>query len=165
MQLTESKRKYILLGIVAFIIIGFIIAKVLASKQDEEFSIDDVLYQQVSQLYNEGDYPEAGELINDLLTRQPKSEVVNYLGGLITANLGDYKHSSVLLQKTIDINPYKVEDAMFMLQFGEVLFFAERYKDAKIVLGQCRESGWIPESNPNYQERVNELLNQIEQMD
>lgn len=165
MQLIESKRKYILLSIVAFIIIGFIIAKVLASKQDEEFSVDDLLYQQVSQLYSEGNYPEAGELINDLLTRQPKSEVVNYLGGVITANLGDYKQSAILLQKTLDINPYKMEDAMFMLQFGEVLFFAERYKDSQIVLEQCRESGWVPESNPTYQERVNELLTQIEQMD
>lgn len=81
MQFTESRRKYILLGFVAFIIIGFITAKVLGSKQDEEFLIDDTLYQQASQLYNEGNYPAAGELIDDLLLRQPNSEIVNYLGG------------------------------------------------------------------------------------
>lgn len=164
MQFTETTRKYILIGFVAFIIVGFITAKVLASKQDEEFVVDDKLYQQASELYNEGKYPAAGELINELLLRQPNSEIVNYLGGLNSANNGDYKQSVVLLQKTLDINPHKVEDPMFMLQFGEALFFAERYDDSKIVLEKCREWGWVPESYPTYQERVMELLTQIENM-
>lgn len=164
MQFTESTRKYILIGFVAFIIVGFITAKVLASKQDEEFVVDDTLYQQASELYNEGKYPAAGELINELLLRQPNSEIVNYLGGLNSANNGDYKQSVVLLQKTLDINPHKVEDPMFMLQFSEALFFAERYNDSKIVLEKCREWGWVPESYPTYQERVMELLTQIENM-
>lgn len=64
----------------------------------------------------------------------------------------------------MDINPHKVEDPMFMLQFGEVLLFAERFGDSKIVLEKCREWGWIPESYPTYQERVTELLTQIENM-
>ncbi|MGN7479723.1 tetratricopeptide repeat protein [Solibacillus silvestris] len=165
MQLTESKRKYILLGIVTFIIIGCITAKVLASKQDEEFLTNDTLYQQASQLYTVGNYAEAGGIINELLLRQPNSETVNYLGGLIIANLGDYKQSAILLQKALDINPHKVEDAMFMLQFGEVLFFAERYDDSKMVLERCREWGWIPEEYPTYQERITELLTQMENME
>lgn len=164
MRLTESKRKYILLGIVAFIIAGFITAKVLASKQDEEFLRDNLLYQQTSQLYNDGKFTEAENLVNDLLLRKPNSEVVNYLGAVITANLADYNRSSILLQKTLDINPHKVEDPMFMLQFGEVLFFVERYEDAKIVLEKCREEGWVPQDYPTYQERVTELLTQIENM-
>ncbi|WP_336046118.1 tetratricopeptide repeat protein [Solibacillus ferritrahens] len=164
MQFTESTRKYILIGFVAFIIVGFISAKVLGSKQDEEFLVDDTLYQQANQLYNEGNYPAAGELIDDLLLRQPNSEIVNYLGGLINANNGNYKQSAILLQKTMDINPHKVEDPMFMLQFGEVLLFAERFEDSKIVLEKCREWGWLPESYPTYQERVTELLTQIENM-
>lgn len=164
MQFTESTRKYILLGIVAFIIVGFITAKVFASKQDEEFLTEDMLYQQSTQLYSEGNYAEASNFINELLFKQPKSEAVNYLGGLVAANLGDYTQSAILLQKTLDINPHKVEDPMFMLQFGEVLFFAERHQDAKIVLEKCREWNWVPESYPTYQERVTELLTQIENM-
>lgn len=53
---------------------------------------------------------------------------------------------------------------MFMIQFAEVLFFAEKYLDSKIVLEQCRDWGWTPETYPNYQERVMELLNQIDNM-
>lgn len=162
MQLKESTRKYILLGMVLFIVIGLISAKVMAKKQDNEFLADDAMYQQASQLYTEGHYAEATEMINILLSRQPKSEVVNYLGGLLTANNGDYTQAAILLQKTLDINPHKVEDPMFMLQFAEVLFFAERYKDAKVVLEKCREWGWAPEDYPTYQERVTDLLTQIE---
>lgn len=164
MHLLESKRKYILLGIVAFVLVGVIASKVLASKQNETFLEEDILYQQVSQLYSEDKFSEATLLGEELLKRQPKSEVVNYLNGLIAANNGEYHQSAILLQKSMDINPYKVEDPMFMLQFGEVLFLAERYEDAKVVLEKCREWGWVPEEYPTYQERVTELLTQIENM-
>ncbi|WP_042470963.1 tetratricopeptide repeat protein [Bacillus ndiopicus] len=162
MQLKESTRRYILLGMVLFIVIGLISAKVMAKKQDNEFLAEDALYQQASQLYGQGSYAEASEVINELLKRKPKSEIVNYLGGLIAANNDDYTQAAILLQKTLDINPHNVEDPMFMLQFAEVLFFTERYEDAKIVLEKCREWGWAPESYPTYQERVTELLTQIE---
>lgn len=164
MQFTKPNRKYILFSIVVFIIIGLIAAKVLASEQDKEFLVDDQLYQQASQLYSAGNFAGAEELINDLLLSKPNSEEVNYLGGVITANLGDYKRSVILLQKSLDINPYKAEDPIFMLQFGEALFFVERYEDAKIVLEKCREAGWIPEEYPTYQNHVIELLSQIENM-
>ena len=164
MQLKESTRKYILLGIVIIIAAALISAKVFANKQDAAFLADDALYNQAKQLYQEGNNAEASNVINALLLKQPKSEAVNFLGGLISADNGDYKQSVILLQKTLDINPYKVEDAMFMLPFAEVLFFAERYDDAKVVLEKCREWGWVPEAYPTYQERVTELLTQIENM-
>lgn len=164
MRFKESTRKSILLGVVAFIVIGLVSAKVLAKQQDTEFAMEDLLYQQANQLYSEGNYSEASISINELLLEQPKSEAVNYLGGLIAANNGDYTQSAILLQKTMDINPHKVEDAMFMLQFGEVMFFAERYGDAKTVLIRCQEAGWLPEEYPTYQERITELLTSIETM-
>ena len=162
MRLTEKNRKYILLGIVAFIIVGIFTAKILGSKQDEQFAYENQLYAQASQLYTDGNYIDAMATINELLELQPNSQEVNYLGGLIAANTGDYKQSAILLQKTIDINPYKVEDALFMLQFGEILFFSERYEDAKVVLLECQKQGWETEEYPNYQQRVTELLAQIE---
>ncbi|WP_107839193.1 tetratricopeptide repeat protein [Metasolibacillus meyeri] len=164
MQLKESTRKYILLGMILFIVIGLVSAKVMAKKQDDEFLADDALYQYSSQLYSQGSYEEASEMVNELLKRQPKSEVANYLGGLIAANKADYTQAAILLQKTLDVNPYKVEDPMFMLQFAEVLFFAGRPDDAKVVLEKCREWGWAPESYPDYQGRVTEILTQIENM-
>lgn len=165
MNLNESTRKYILFGIVLLIVIGIFSAKLLANKQDTDFAKDDVLYQQATNLASQGNYVEAATFSSELLLRQPNSEAVNYISGMITANTEDFKQAAIFLQKTIDINPHKIEDAMFMIQFGEVLYFAERYDDAKIILEKCREWGWVPEDYPTYQERVTELLAQIESME
>ena len=162
MNLKETTRKYILLGAVLFIIVGLVSAKVLAKEQDKQFTTEDGLYQQAAELYNEGNYADSSVYTNKLLLTQPKSEAVNYLGGLVAANTGEYEQAAILLQKTLDINPHKVEDEMFMLQFGEVLVLAERKEDAKTVLVRCQESAWAPEDFPEYQNRVAELLAQIE---
>ncbi|MER2190022.1 MAG: hypothetical protein ABS951_03605 [Solibacillus sp.] len=164
MRLTEKNRRYILVGMVAFIVIGIFTAKILGSKQDEQFMYEDALYAQANQMYQEGNYIDAMVFSNELLELQPKSEDANYLGALIAAQTGEYKQAAILLQKTMDLNPYKVEDSIFMLQFGEILFMAERHDDAKVVLEKCREMGWVPEELPTYQERVTKLLTQIENM-
>lgn len=162
MEIKESTRKYILIGLVLVIVIGLISAKFLGKKQDEEFAMDDALYQHVSQLYSDGNYEEAAEYSTELLTRQPDAEATNYIGGLIAANTGELEQAAILLQKTLEINPYKVEDPMFMLQLAEVLYGAERYADAQTVLVTCRDKGWAPAELPTYQERVAQLLAEIE---
>lgn len=164
MQFKESTRKYILLGLVILIVVGIVSAKLLASKQDEEFTYDDMLYQQAAQLFQEDNNEDASFYINELLLKQPDSEMANYLGGLIASGNGEYDQAVILLQKSLDLNPHKVEDPMFMIQFAEVLFFAGKYAESKIVLEKCRDWGWTPEAYPNYQDRVMELLNQIDNM-
>lgn len=162
MKLKESYRKYILLGVIGFIIIGLIVAKIMAKNQDEQFIRNDLLYEQVQKLYNEENYEEAVVYIEELLKTQPNSEVVNYMGALIYSINQDYNKAAILMQKTLDINPHKVDDAIFMLQLGEIFYQAKRYDDARIVLTHCQEKGWAPEEYPNYQDKVLELLNSIE---
>ncbi|MBM7609061.1 putative Zn-dependent protease [Lysinibacillus composti] len=152
------------MGIVAFIVLGVIVANVMASKQDKQFSMEDTLYKQATELHSQGNNTEAATYIKELLKLQSESEAVNYLGAVIAASNNEMQQAATLLQKTLDINPYKVEDPMFMLQFGETLYHIERYDDAKIVLTRCQEAGWAPESFPTYQERVAELLSLIENM-
>jgi predicted Zn-dependent protease len=162
MRLRESHRKYILLGLVFFIVVGLIFAKVMAKKQDEQFLTNELLFEQAQQLYAEGDYESATKYINEVLKKQPNSEIVNYTAGLISVLNEDYKKAAILLQKTIEINPHRVEDPIFMLQLGETFYHAERMDDAKIVLKHCQDAGWAPDKMPSYQERVTELLNSIE---
>lgn len=164
MTITEPVRKYILSGIVAFVVIGLIVANVLASKQDEDFSSNDILYSQAIQLQADGNYEDAWEAISKVLQTEPNSEIANYLAGIIAVNKGDVKQAAIYMQKTLDINPYKVEDATFMIQLGEIFVAAEKYEEAKIVLLRCQESGWAPEEIPNYQDHVATLLAQIENL-
>ncbi len=161
-HIKSSARKYILLGIIIFILLGLFIASILAKKQDDTFETEQLLYGQALQLYEAGDYVGAQSVIADLTKERTDSEVVNYLGGLIEAQNGNYKAAATLMQKSLDLKPYKVEDPMFMLQFGEILLHAERYEDAKKVLERCKESKWEPEDYPEYQTHVQAMLNQIE---
>lgn len=161
MQFSESVRRYILIVIVVLIFAGIVTSKVLANKQDEQYLIDDQLYQQVYRLYSNGSYEEAKVYSSELLKRVPNSEIANYLGGLIAAGNNDVLQATTLLQKTLDINPHKVEDPVFMLQFGEVLISANRKEDARIVLEKCRDMAWAPDNYPEYQQRINELLAQM----
>ena len=164
MEFTYKSRRYIFLAFVLFIIVGISTAKVLGAKQDEKYLTQYTYYQQAQQLVAEANYTEADKYLHELLLEQPNSEALNYLAGLTSANLGDFGKAAILMQKTLDINPYKVEDAMFMLQFGEILLNSERYEDAKIVLTRCKEMGWVPEQFPDYQQRITELLAQIEEL-
>lgn len=161
-RLNEKHRKYILLSIVSIIIVSFIVAKFIGKSQDEQFKKEVDLYAAASSLVSERKYTEATPIIGELLKLKPDSEATSYLGSIVYANNGDFQQAAILMQKALDINPYKVEDPMFMLQFGEILFFTERYEDAKIVLERCQESGWVTEEYPAYQERVQELLTYIE---
>lgn len=162
MRITDTSRKYILSGMVAFIVVGLIVANVMASKQDQKFATNEALYNQAIQLQVAGNIEGAEEAISQLLKNTPSSEQANYLAGLVAAQKDDMKQAAISMQKALAINPHKVEDPMFMLQLGEVFVNAKKYDEAKIVLLRCQESGWAPEEFPTYQEQVTSLLTQIE---
>lgn len=162
MRLTENIRRYILLSIVAFIIIGVFTAKYIGNKQDEQFMYEEMLYNQASNTYQEGNFSEALLYINELLKLQPGSEAVNYLGALITMDNSEFKQASILFQKTLDLNPYKVEDSIFLAQYGEVLLKLKQYDDAKSVFEKSYEWSWKLDNSQEFQEYLKQYLTQIE---
>lgn len=164
MTFTEPVRKYILSGIVAFIVIGLIVASVLANKQDEEFMMDESLYNHALQLQSSGDLEGAEVALSQVLKDQPNSEIANYAASLNMAQKGDMKQAAIHMQKVLDINPHKVEDPRFMIQMGEIFVGAEKYEEAKIVLLRCQESQWTLEDIPTYQEHVAALLAEVENL-
>ncbi|UUV25084.1 MULTISPECIES: M48 family metallopeptidase [Lysinibacillus] len=162
MTFTEPVRKYILSSVVALIVVGIIVATVLANKQDEEFMMDENLYNNAVQLQSSGDLEGAEVVLSQVLKSHSNSEIANYVTGITMAQSGDMNQAAILMQKVLDINPYKVEDPRFMIQLGEIFVGAERYAEAKIVLKRCQESQWTLEDFPNYQEHVASLLAQVE---
>ena len=162
MTFNEPVRKYMLSCIVALVVIGLIVASVLANKQDEKFMMDESLYNNAVQLQSNGDLEGAEEAISKVIENKPNSEIANYVAALTIAQKGDLKRAAIYMQKVLDINPYKVEDPRFMIQLGEIFVGAEKYEEAKIVLLRCQESQWTLDDFPNYQEHVASLLAQIE---
>lgn len=164
MGITDAIRKYILVSLVSLIVVGLIVANIIASKQDKEFASNEELYNQTFELRSKGDIEGASQIIQEVLKKAPNSEVANYMAGIVSAQKGDMKKASIYMQKTLDTNPYKVEDPMFMIQIGEIFVGAEKYEEAKIVLLRCQEMGWAPEELPDYQNQVSALLAQAENL-
>lgn len=160
MSSRESMKKYILIGISILIVMGLFIAYFMGKKQDKSFQEADALYSALVQHIQEEKYEEALILTEGLKEQQIKSEVLNYITAIVNANTGDFNQATKHMERTLYLNPHKVEDSMFMLQFVEMLLFAERMEDAAIVLEKCTTLP-IPESYPQYMERIEQLQEQL----
>ncbi|MBE1556412.1 tetratricopeptide repeat protein [Sporosarcina limicola] len=160
MNLSDSSRKYIVIGLSLFVMIGLITASIMGKKQNTAFQLDDTEYSHAVQQLQEGNYAGALEASSALETRQGSSEQVNYLIALAAANSGEIEKSLKHMQRTLDRNPHRVEDAMFMLQYAEFFVMAEQKDEAVLVLDRCATLP-IPEDYPEYQERVAQLQQQL----
>ncbi|AOV08793.1 tetratricopeptide repeat protein [Sporosarcina ureilytica] len=160
MKLEESTRKYIFTGLFLFIIIGLITAGVMGKKQDGVFHSDELLYSTAVERLQARDYATALSMLESIEARNSPSEAVNYMIGLAASNNGEVEKGIRHMQRSLDINPHKVEDSLFMLQYGEMLITAEMSEEAQEVLERCAALP-VPESFPQYQERVAELQLQL----
>lgn len=160
MSFSSTNRKYIFIGVILIVIIGLFIAYFLGKKQDQKFAHEDALYNALVQHLQEEKYEDSLIIADNLKKQQQESEILNYAIALAAANTGEFEKAVSHMQRTMDFNPHKVEDSMFMLQYAEMLLFAEREADAKIVLERCTTLP-IPETYPQYEERIQQLLSQI----
>ena len=160
MTVSDLARKNITIGLVLFVIVGFITASIMAKKQDQAFQTDQELYKLVVQQLQEGNYGIVLAGTSTLEHSQRSSEAVNYTIGLAAANAGELEKGILHMQRALDINPHKVEDPMFMLQFAEALVLAGKNKEAGLVLERSKSFA-APESFPHYQERVTQLQEEI----
>lgn len=70
MEFTDKVRTYIFASLVAFVVIGLIVANVMASKQDDNFAMNEALYNQAVQLQTDGNYEGAWEAISKVLKKR-----------------------------------------------------------------------------------------------
>ena len=160
MKITDTTMRYIVAGMVVIMLVGLWYASFSGKKQDEQFATEQATYNQALQHLQQGQYDQALPLMKQVEKEQPESMPVKYYTGLTLANTGDWVGAAQEFQKALDLNPYKVEDSMFMLQFAEVLTNANKLDAAKVVLERCQTLP-VPEQMPDYQDRVNAMLTQI----
>ncbi|MCM3636535.1 hypothetical protein M3152_02295 [Sporosarcina luteola] len=156
MRIQESNRRYIFLGSVLFVLIAIFVANVMGKSQDKVYVADEALYNEMVTQLQQGQYELALEKFHRLEKQQENSEVANYIVGLAAANAGHINMGVQHFQRVLDINPHKVEDSMFMLQFAELLVMANMMEEAEIVLERC-EMLPTPEDFPQYQETILEM--------
>lgn len=156
----ELVRRYITVGIIVFIGIGLGVANWMGKKQDSLYQLDSQQYNlMLSEIQNEH-YSDALGLGVGLEKKHSNSDNIHYLTGIAATNTGDYEKGVQQFQRVLDINPYKVEEAIFMLQYAEILLYAEKSAEAAVVLERCSTLP-APVSYPDYHEKVTALQMQL----
>jgi predicted Zn-dependent protease len=160
MKMTDTTVRYVVAGVVIALLVGLGYASFSGKKQDEQFTREQAMYNQTLQHEQKGQYDQALPLLKQIEKEQPNSVPVKYYTGLALANKGDWTGAAQEFQNSINLNPYKVEDSIFMLQYAEVLTYAKKLEEAKVVLEHCKKLS-VPAQMPDYQDKVNAMLQKI----
>lgn len=150
----SSKQRILFLIICSVIIVVLITIKFKAVNQDNQFKEDQDNYALIVNNFESGNLENASNISTDLLNKYSNSSLLNYVKALIEVQLGNYQTANIHMQKSLSLNPYKVEDSIFMIQLAEILISTGNYTDAKKVLEICSELP-KPEQLPNYEEVIN----------
>ncbi|QFF97980.1 hypothetical protein PB01_03635 [Psychrobacillus glaciei] len=160
MKISDTAIRYIVCAIVAVLLIGLGYASFASKKQDEQFLADQATYNQSLQYLQEEDFGQAILLLQQVEINNSNNAIVKYYLGLAHANTGEWSKATMEFQTVLDLNPYKVKDGVFMIQFANILVDAKKLDQAKVVLEHCQTLP-NPGQMPDYQEQINALLKRI----
>lgn len=146
--------------IVLIVIVGLGYASFAGESQDGKISKEQERYTQALQFIQNEEYIQAVSLLKLVDMDYPNSATVKYYLGTSLANLGEWNSAAQEYQQVLNLNPYKVEESIFMIQFANILVNAGKLDEAKIVLEKCLTLP-IPEQIPNYLEQVNSLIDEL----
>jgi predicted Zn-dependent protease len=157
MEVKESHVRYIVIGMIIVIMLGFGYTHVAGKKQDEQYLKSYNQFNQAVQLITKNQFLEAKPLLIEIEKKYPNSALVKHYLGLALANTGELKPAITKMKAALDLNPYLAENPIFMLQFAEILMFAGEKKEARFVLERCKTLS-PPANIPDYKQKVDALI-------
>lgn len=105
-----------------------------ATKQDERMMDDFALYQETSLLLQEGDIENVLPILEDLNTRHGDDYNVTHRLGYSYLTMQQFNTALTMYTKSLDLNPYLVENINFMYEYATTLASNEQYDNALIVI-------------------------------
>ena len=162
MEVKVKYMRYIVASIIVLLIIGLSYTSYLGKKQDEKFESNETTYNKALQYMEQGEFTKALPLLKRVEKEQYDSMIVKYNIGIALANTGNWDRAIQEFQNSLDLNPYKVEEPVFMMQFATLLINEGKYDEAKKVLERCKTLP-APEQIPDYKDRLNAMIKFISQ--
>ena len=159
--ISHNGRKIIFLLIIFFTICTYGVASKIGKQQDEQFTLEQNLYNEANTLFNTGSFEEAVILTNELIVRYPNSEILNYLHASILSELEEHDMAKFFIEKTLELNPYLMEDPVFMLDFGTILKKGNYKTEALLVFEHCLQMDWNPSEYPTYKETITKYIEEL----
>lgn len=159
----KSKRDYGNYFVTAFILllsIVLIITHNKASKQDENYLKDFTLYQEAESHLEAGNINEAILILENLNLNNDDEYNLTYRLGYSYLSVENYRSALTMYTKSIDLNPYLVENNEFMYQYAIILANNEQYDSAILVIDRLLT---LP-MDETFKKTVTELIDSISNM-
>ncbi|MCK1995781.1 tetratricopeptide repeat protein [Psychrobacillus psychrodurans] len=159
--LKKSKRsnlfKYIFYLLIILIIIVLFWTDKMGDKQDEEFLDDYTLLQTlINQTSNQA--PNTIEQLSALQQKYSNEYLIAYHLGIAYLNEGNIQQALIMYKRTLDLNPFVVENKEFMYQYALILGNNEQIDNAMRVVERAKQLS----PNEEYQSKLNSLVESIE---
>lgn len=154
----EVYRKYILLGFVVFISVTLLITHIKGEKQDMVFKDDYQKYQYSISSLREEQYTTSIEILQKLHQKYPNQANITRSLGLAYSLEGKNEISALYFQKAVEQRPFIVQEPLFSVRYGEVLYRLKEYDISKQYLEHSNKI----ESSKEYLQLIQSLLAEIQ---
>ncbi|WP_409272390.1 tetratricopeptide repeat protein [Neobacillus sp. SCS-31] len=161
-----TKTNIFFLLFVAIVVITITFVNITGNKQDKAFAESFQQYEYAISLLvktenkNSTDIETSIKILKKLSKEQPESVAITRNLGMAYAMKEDYGSAARQYKKALELKPFLSTEPIFMLQFGEMLYFSNQKQEAKLVLEKAKTL-YGQEVDEKYHSRVDELLGAI----
>ena len=138
-RIINSKRdkiyiNYIITGFILIVFVLLIIVENLGSKQDELLLNDFTMFEEASALIESGSSTEALQTLENLNTKYSGDFNISHRLGIAYLSSEQYKPALTMFTRTLDLNPYLVENTDYLYQYALTLANNEQFDNSILVI-------------------------------
>jgi len=138
-RIINSKRdknyiNYIITGFILIVFVLLIIVENLGNKQDELLLSDFTMFEEASALVESGSSTEALQTLENLNTKYSGDFNISHRLGIAYLSSEQYKPALTMFTRTLDLNPYLVENTDYLYQYAVTLANNEQFDNSILVI-------------------------------
>jgi outer membrane protein assembly factor BamD (BamD/ComL family) len=152
-------RNRIFFVMLIFSIILLTISASYGYKEEQVYLSDFELYNQASRLVQRGELHEAENLLSQLVNKYPENVTLMFPYAWCLGQQGKYEQSISYFTKMRNQRPFVLENQLFLVSFGEVLYKSGQYSSARQYLLRALQFGG---RTPDFSDKAKSLLSDIE---
>lgn len=150
-----SKRNLIFFTLIFISIANIVVLSILGAKQDARFIADNEVYQNATNMLNQGRYFEAEYALDNLIQTYPNDYMLQWNYAISLFSQGKIRAASQAYDNLRAQRPLIVNDQDYLVQHGQVLYALGDYKNAQKEFLQALKI------NPGFTNKLQPILNQI----
>lgn len=157
---TKLKKNYQNYIVIAFIILVLtLLIRVENEAQNEDIILlnDYSLYKEADSLLQEGNIESVIPMLEELYKTYNDDYNISYRLGYTYLTTDNYDAALVMYTKSLDLNPYLVENKDFLYEYAIILEYNEQHDDAILVIDRLLE---LP-IDEDFKGKVTELRDSI----